>query len=186
MPTGRKRVCKVKLEVAMLVGAESKAFLQDLTEQLDRMEKLAAQIKGAPVKAAAPVETEDEEVDETPAPKAKRGRPAKVKAAVVDDDDDFEEEDEENEEEEVDDEEADDEETEDEEEAPAPVKAKAKAKKITIDDVNDACKAFARENGGGKAGRDAALKILKKHFKVTSLSEIAPENYAKIIQLMAV
>ena len=68
--------------------------------------------------------------------------------------------------------------------APAP-KAKAKKEpKITIADVNDACK--ARAKSGGKEGRAQVLKILKKQFKTESVSELKPEQYGAVIKAMAV
>lgn len=45
----------MKLEVAMLVGPESKQFLADLTKQLDRMEALKG--SAAPAADAAPAKT---------------------------------------------------------------------------------------------------------------------------------
>lgn len=68
--------------------------------------------------------------------------------------------------------------------SPAAAKKSAKAKKITIAQVNDACK--ARAKAGGKEGRAQVLSILKKHFKTQSVSEIKPELYAKVIQAMKV
>lgn len=128
-------------------------------------------------------ETESEDVEETPAPK-KRGRPAATvkKAAPATSFD--EDEDEETVSVLVPSEESFEDEESFEEETPAP--KKAKPAKITIDDVNDACKAFARENGGGKEGREATLKILKKHFKVTSISDLAVEDYPKVLKALAV
>jgi hypothetical protein len=70
--------------------------------------------------------------------------------------------------------------------APPPKKkaAEGKAKKVTIAQVNEACK--ARAQAGGKKGRDQVLSILKKNFKTESISEIKPEMYGKVIQAMAV
>jgi hypothetical protein len=69
--------------------------------------------------------------------------------------------------------------------APPPKKAKAeKAKKVTIAQVNEACK--ARAQAGGKKGRAEVLGILKKNFKTESISEIKPEQYGKVIDAMAV
>lgn len=65
-----------------------------------------------------------------------------------------------------------------------PAKKTAKAKKLTIDDVNDACKARAKEEGGGKAGRDAVLKLLKKNFKTQSVSDIEETDYARAVEVM--
>lgn len=132
---------------------------------------------------AAPAEplTADEDAEETPAPKktkAKTAAKAKPAAAAS-----FEEDEETEVEEPATEESFEDEESFDE--TPAPKKAKAAAK-ITIDTINDACKAFARENGGGKDGREAVLKILKKSFKVTSISELDVEDYPKVLKALAV
>lgn len=132
---------------------------------------------------ATPAEplTVDEDAEETPAPK-KRGRPAAAAAPVKKAAPASFDEDEDEETPAVEAEESF--EDEDFEETPAP--KKAKTAKVTIDDVNDACKAFARENGGGKDGREATLKILKKHFKVTSISDLAVEDYPKVLKALAV
>lgn len=58
---------------------------------------------------------------------------------------------------------------------------KAKSKKITLDDVNDACKAHARAKG-----RDATLGLLKKKFKTESVTALKPEQYESCISAMAV
>lgn len=145
----------------------------------------AGLIEGLEPKAASSrANTEAEAIadaEETPAPKAKRGRPAKAAAPAASFEEDEETEAAETEavetEESFEDEES-------FEETPAP-KKKAAAK-ITIDMVNDTCKAFAREHGGGKEGRDAVLKILKKNFKVTSISELDVEDYPKVLKALAV
>lgn len=163
------------LEIAVLAGAESKAWLVNFTKQVDRLEKImggkAVQTKGA-VQDDADEETETEvETDDdfTPTPKTKKAATKKaVKQASFDEDEETE----------------DVEETEDDEtEEIAPAK-KAKAKKITVDDINDACKAYAKENGGGKDGRTAVLKILKKNFKTESISALDPADYPKVMKLL--
>lgn len=68
---------------------------------------------------------------------------------------------------------------EEEVEEEAPPKKKAKAKKVTVDDVNDACKARA-----ASGSRAEVLGILKKKFKVASVSELEPEQYAAVIAAM--
>jgi hypothetical protein len=75
----------------------------------------------------------------------------------------------------------DDDEENDEEEAPP---KKKKAPKISLDDVNDACKARAVEEGGGKTGRGIVVAILKKKFKTESVGELKPEQYAAVIEAM--
>ena len=161
-----------KLEVALLVGAESKAFLASLTQQLDRMEKLTTGKKAAASiddEDDAPTETVDDDEDFAPPKKAAKGKKAapafdddeETTAAAVeaaeDDDEDF----------------------------TAPPKKAAKPKKITIDQVNDACKARAMETGG-KEGRAEVLAILKKKFKTTSVAELKPEQYPAVIAAMEV
>lgn len=59
--------------------------------------------------------------------------------------------------------------------------AKTKAKKITLDDVNDACKAHAAAKG-----RPATLQVLQKKFKTQSVTALKPEQYETCISAMAV
>ena len=63
----------------------------------------------------------------------------------------------------------------------AVTKGKTKTKKITIEDVNDACKKFGKANG-----RPNVLKVLKKQFKVESVTELEPTQYAAVIEAMSV
>jgi hypothetical protein len=162
----------MKLEMAILAGDESKKFLAALTTQIDRLEKLAPLLKGkTEPDAAAPEETDEDEDDDFA---AKKGKEKKAKS--------FDEDEEKTEA--VDDEETDDtDEDEDDDEDEKPVKKgkTAKAKKITADDVNDACKKHAKENG-----REATLKVLKKKFKVESVTELKPEQYEEVIKAVAV
>lgn len=60
-------------------------------------------------------------------------------------------------------------------EEPAPKKTAAKAKKLTEKDVNAAALAFSKAKG-----RPAAMKVLAK-YKVKSILELKPEQYAKVI-----
>lgn len=63
----------------------------------------------------------------------------------------------------------------------APAKGKkTAAKKITVNDVNDACKAKA-----ASSDRKTVLGILKKKFGVTSVTELKAEQYADVIKAMA-
>ncbi len=170
----------MKMEIAVLAGAESKQFLVDLTKQIDRLEALTG-TKGlsASVKKTAPVPGDENmpDVDEDFAPKAKVKSAAaakfeddetedappvktKAKAAPVEDEDDGGD-------------------------FMAAPKTKAKAKKLTVDDVNDACKAKAASIGGAE-GRKEVLSILKKKFKTQSVSELQPEQYAEAIAAMEV
>lgn len=154
-----------KLELVVMAGSESKAFLASLTEQLDRLEKLHGVMTGKKVATSitedAEETTETDEEEELIAPVNKT---ATKKAAASFDDEEVHSDD-------------------DEEEAP--VAKKTKAKKVTLDDVNDACKARAA-SVGGKEGRSEVLTILKKKFKTTSVSELKPEQYAAVIAAMEV
>lgn len=157
-----------KLEISLLVGAESKEFLKKFADLVERMEAAVATKATAPEYTTVEVEeTEDEDVEVKPSKKKPKAKPAVVEEA----------EDEEDAVEETEAEE-DDESEEEEEEAP---KAKPKKKKLTIDDVNDACKARAK---GGK--RKEVLNILKKQFKVESVSELDEDQYADVIAAMVI
>ncbi len=176
----------MKLELALLAGAETKQFLVDLTKQIDRLEALSGKAATAPakstavksVKNTAPVDADEEgeesNEDDDFAPKKNAGKKAAASA--------FEEDEDESEEAKASDEAGDDDEG--FMDAP-PKKAPAKAKKLTVDDINDACKARAAATGG-KEGRTEVLALLKKHFKTSSVSEIKPDDYAKLIKVMAV
>lgn len=166
----------MKLELSVMAGPESKAFLVDFSKLLDRAEKLLNKTAGAATDdeeetdaSEADAADEDEDFGKKPAPKKKAAafdeeeeddvtpaakKAAKKAAASFDE--------------------------EEEEDAPAPAK---KAKKITLDDVNDACKARARSTGG-KEGRAEVLALLKKKFKTESVSELKPEQYAACVALM--
>ena len=149
----------MKLEVAMLVGAESKAFLASMTNILERMEKLAGQDKTpsvVPAKAAK---------------KVKAGEAvALVEAEETTEDESIETFGGEDEGEELGFDSA--EETEDE----APVAKPAKASKLTDKDVHTAALAHAK-----KHGRPATLKLLKAKFGVASIAESKAADYAKVI-----
>lgn len=154
-------------------GSTGKEIAAHLRFQAGLFEGLEPKVASSRANTDTP-QAAAEEVEEPVAPKAKRGRPAKAVAAQTSFDDDEPAAPEESES------------FEDEESFEEPAPKKAKAKKYTVEDVNDACKAYARENGGGKEGRDAVLAILKSNFKATSISQIAPEDYAKAIKLLAV
>jgi len=183
----------MKLEIAMLAGNESKQFLASLSTEIDRLEKVAKQIEKLKGGLTASAETALDEDDEdfTEAPKAKRGRPKKA-AAVADFDDDGEDEESDTAEEteaEEEETEAEAEEAEETTETPddedeAPVKSK-KAKKVTVDDVNDACKKLA-QHIGGPDGRKYVLGILKKKFKTESVSALDESQYEACIKAMVI
>lgn len=160
----------MKLELAILAGAESKAFLANLTQQIDRLEALSkgVTITSATTKKTAPA---DEDLgggpandyqtdDEDFAPKkktAKKTAPAfeddeetaTASAASTDDDEDFS----------------------------APKKTAApKKKKLTDVDVNNACKAAAQ-----KSSVKEVRALLKKKFKVESIQELSADQYEAVI-----
>lgn len=166
----------MKLEIGFMAGNESKVFLKNLTEVLERYEAVAAKLSG---KKTAPIDADDEEEEI-------EVRPRKGKDAVS-----FQEEETEVEAEDDEDfapkkktskkkassfEDEDDAETETEE-APAP-KGKKKAK-TTLDDVNDVCMNLA-----GKKNRAYVLALLKKNFKVSSVSELDEDDYEECVRVM--
>lgn len=151
---------KMQLELKILAGAESKAFLADFAKQVDRLEKLTG---GKGLKPTDKNEISDEDEDD-------------AKDEETDEDDDFAPKKASKKGSSFDEDDA------DAEEAPP---AKTKKKKLTVNDVNDACKKRAA-SVGGKAGRDEVLKILKKKFKVESVADLEPEQYADAIEAVAV
>lgn len=193
-----------KLELCLLVGAESKQWLANLTAQLDRMEKL----QGAPVAAtgddekavktkpkqkakAAPVIESEESFDDF-ADDDLADEPAN--ASSISDDDDFESEDIGADDDMPSDDFADD----FEEEAPAPAPKKSakastsapKPKKISVEDCSDAAAARAKVEtkkykGDGKKGREAVKALMKKHFNVTSVQDLTEKQYAPFIKMMS-
>lgn len=67
-----------------------------------------------------------------------------------------------------------------EEVSPPSKEKKAKTRKVTVDDVNDACKARARLHS-----RDAVLEILQKNFNTKTISSLNPDQYALCVELMS-
>jgi hypothetical protein len=155
------------LELSLLVGAESKAWLRDVTGLVERLEKVAAKLGSKKIADDEDTDVADEDEDDdfadAPPPRKAKGLKAKsdsfddeeagVEAASDDEDEDFTE--------------------------PSP----KKAKKLTSDDVNDACKKRAARTGG-KEGRAEVLTILKKKFKTQSVTELKPDTYAAVIAAM--
>jgi sRNA-binding protein len=187
----KKEVQKMKLDLGIMVGAESKAWLVGFKEQVDRLEKLAgnfaASKTGGKVEAVeADAETGEDAADEddedfTSAPAKKKGRPKgfKNKAASFDEDDDEEETETEAEDEEESEDEDDEEETD-----PIDVSQmkKGKTKKITLDQLNDAARKLAAKHG--KKGRAHVLAILQKNFSTQSISDIDESDYPKAMKLL--
>jgi hypothetical protein len=148
-----------KLEVQLLIGEQSKQWLADVTALVERLEKGVGQkVKGTSIVDEETDEaideptdtmTEDEDTDFTPKKKS-------TKKAGVEFSDEYEE---------------------GEPDAdPAP---KKKAKKLTIEDVNAACKAYATENGVKKT-----KALLKKKFGSESLSDLEEDQWAAVIAAM--
>jgi hypothetical protein len=67
------------------------------------------------------------------------------------------------------------------EETPKKTAAKTKTAKVTEKDVNAACLAHAR-----KHTRPKTLELLKKKFKVGSISELKPDQYSAVISALKV
>ena len=153
------------LELKLLVGSESKQFLASLEGVVSRLEKLSGTLDKAG-KAASSID-DGEEDDDFAAPPTKKGKVTKAA---------FEEEEEAAEEE--------------EEKAPPAKKAPpTKKAKLKSDDVNAACKARVKaiieaRGCSGAEARASVLKLLKKHFKTESVSELEPEQYAEAIKLL--
>lgn len=176
----------MKLDLGIMAGADSKAWLQGFTTQNDRLEKLLDRMEKigskTPVKVKAESEEDADEAEENLDNEeddfaAKPAKNSKKKSADFDDDEDEIEDDDEDAEEKSDDED----ESEVEE---APAAKKGRAKKVTVDDVNEACKMRAR--AGGKEGRAQVLGILKKKFKTESVSELEPDQWQACIDAMKV
>jgi hypothetical protein len=144
-----------KLEIAVLMGAESKEWLADLTRQLDRLEKLTTTEKAAATNGKARATTA---AGEDPEPEkvtisvrsaktngaTKTTKTTKAATTTEDDDADF------------------DLGIEDDATEETPV--------ITKKDLIAAC----RDN------REAAIKVLKK-MKVANVHELKPNQYAKVL-----
>lgn len=179
----------MRLEMSILAGDESKKFLADLSQAVERLEKAAGKITAGKTSSN---DDADEEVA-TAAPQPKRGRPAKSKAfpaSFVEESEEAEESDEE----EVappkkkgkvaaasfDDEEDAEEESDEEEVAP---KKKARGKLVegglSLDNINDACMERAK-----RTSRDEVQALLKKHFNVKSITALDPEDYLECMKLM--
>lgn len=146
------------LELNLLVGAESKEWLAGLTKQIDRLEKLHS--KDDTVKA---------EVEAEVKPRAKRAKKATASFDDIEDEvkpakNSFDD--------------AGDEDPIDMSELKQP--KKTKAAKATVDDVNDACMTRAQETS-----RSEVLGILRRQFKVTSVTDLKTEQYADVIEAMA-
>lgn len=156
--------------------ARALRFQANLLDGIDAKKAASNAMTGSPLKKKAKAdddeeieETDDEEIEET------------------EDDEDTEESDDADVEESDDDDDSDDaedddaEETEDDEEEPPPKKAKGKKGKPkgpTLKDVNAALKARAEKTSFKKA------KLwLKAKFKVESINDVKPTDYAKLIKL---
>lgn len=157
----------MKLELGIMAGPESKAFLVDLTKLVERMEKAAGR---APKQSTAPTSSDDDaddapdaadDADEDFAPKA--SKKAGKKAASFEDD-------------------ADDAPAEEEEEEDFGASKKSKPKKITADQVNDACKAYAKANGAN--GVKLTKALLLKKFGTQSITDIDATKWPLVLKAL--
>lgn len=162
----------MKLEMAILAGDESKKFLQGLTEQIDRLEELVSKLDlkgvGEALEAATePLEEDEsdetekeateEDIDEDFGTKSTGGS-ASASGSSFDEDGEEPEE--------------------------KPKAKKGKAKKLTMDDCNKAALECASHHGGGKAGRDKVVSVLKKQFKTDKVSSLKAEQYKDFVDAM--
>lgn len=157
-----------KLEVALLVGNESKQWLAEATRVVERMESLLKQANN---------EGDDEPTPEDDSDSKKKVKVVPLKAKDVTFDDEWKDD------EETSAKDSSDEEEDDEEDFTTPPPKKDKVKALTSEDVNEACKARAARTGG-KAGREEVLTILKKKFKTQSISDLKEDSYAAVIAAM--
>ncbi len=167
-PTPQQIAAQLRFQAGLLEGMEP---------------KLAASRKntdGAITKQAAPeVETTTDEDDDFAAAPVKTTKKTAAKKAAAS----FEDEDDSGSEVETEDTQEAESDDEDFMQA-APAKEAKKAapkKKLTVNDVNDACKAKATASN-----RKEVLAILKKKFNVTSVTELKNEQYADVIAAMKV
>lgn len=189
-----------ELKVALLVGAESKQWLADATALVNRFEKLVEKSNGTKgTSKSKAVEAESEEDDsedfeeETSKKSAAKSSKKKVqKAKDFDDDDDSEDDDSDSAGDEEDSDDAEPEASEEDSDDDAesePVKKKGKAKKLTSEDVNAACKERVKreieDNGSSaKDARAVVSGILKKKFKVSSVTDLDEDQFAAVIKAM--
>lgn len=174
-PETGKEVNMSKLEVALLVGAESKKWLADVTALTERMEaaaeKIAAAGGGGKAAKPAPAASNDDEFDGGDEAPTKTAKPAAgKKKPAASDDDGFGDE--------VGEGDGDDDGFGDDA-APAKAAPKKETKKYTHKDVVAACKARTEQDD-----RATVLNILKKQFKVTSTTDLKPEQYADVIKAL--
>lgn len=159
----------MQLVITVKDGATNKDIAAALRFQANLIAGMEPKAAAARENTDTAEETEDEDdgFTETPPKSGKGTKGKKSQAAASFDEDDG----------------GDDtvDETEDEDFTAPPKGKAAKGKKVTIDMVNDACKAKAADSS-----RKEVLALLKKHFKTQSVSEIKPELYAKVIEVMEV
>lgn len=116
------------------------------------------------------------------APVAAKKDKAKAADEEIEEEEETESEEEETEEEseESNEEETEEEEESEEEEEEEEIPAKGKKLKLTLDDVNKACKTAAKNTS-----RAAVLKLLKKKFQVASVSDLEPAQYKAVIAALS-
>lgn len=141
------------------LAAKALAFAEDAQQGVKVGKTTATTTKTKKTAAAAPVAEEIDEIEE-PTDEL-TGDEEGIEMGASDEDEGF-----------------DDIEEEEIEEAPKKT-AKAKTAKVTEKDVNAAALAHAKANT-----RPKTLALLKKHFKVGSISELKPDQYAKAVQVL--
>lgn len=166
---------QVSVTVSFPVGATPQ-------EMAARLRMQANVLLGKSTKEAA-AETE-EDIDVIAPSKMKTPAKKKTKPVVEEDEENFDtdassEEVEEQEEATEEDESESENDDDDDEEVEIP----KKVKKVTIKDVNDACKTLAANK---KVGRNGVLKILKAKFKTESIQEIDSKLWPQVIKAMNV
>lgn len=170
---------KMRLELGIIAGDNTKTFLADLTNIVERFEKAADRLSSSPTNKKTKITQDDLVVTEEASEPWDTTKEKKKKVANGQSFDDAEEEtgreDEDTHEEENDDEE------EEKEASPPAKKAKAvkKEKLPTLEDCNDAAMECA-----GRTNRANVLSILKKHFNVKSITSLEKTDYTKFISLM--
>jgi len=147
-----------KLEIAVLVGAESKQFLFDLTKQIDRLEALS--VSGGAATNATPSKEDSAAEKKAAAAKAKAAKEAAAKAAeeaasaeetTATEDDDLG--------------------------LDLDADLASEPKKTTLADVREVVKKFA-----AKHGKANTLKMLAK-FGATAIPEIKEKDFDKVIEI---
>jgi hypothetical protein len=181
-----------KLELAILVGAESKAWLEKAEQLVTRLEELTKGKKNGKRNENSDAEeesteSEDDFEEETASKKSSKGKKKVQKAEDFDDEDGDDNDSDSSDDEEGSDD--DDSDASEEDSDSEPVKKKGKGKKVTHEDAQTACKERVKreieDNGlDAKSARAVVSGILKKKFKVSSVSDLDEDQYAEVVKVM--